>query len=82
MKESWKIINQVLNKRSKSTIVNNLCKPDGVIVNKQKIADTMNEYFCSVGNDLAKNIEYGPNPLLLRDYNVNPEGKNLYIQDH
>jgi len=34
MKESWKIINQVLNKWSKSTNVNNLSTPDGVTVNK------------------------------------------------
>ena len=74
-KESWKIINQVLNKRSKSTNINNLSVPDGVIANKQKIADAMNEYFYSVGKDLAEKIEYAPNPLLLGDYDVNPEGK-------
>ena len=75
MKESWKIINQVLNKRSNSTNINTLCTSNGVIVNKQKIADTMNEYFCSVGKDLAKKIEYAPNPLLSLDYNVNSEEK-------
>ena len=35
----------------------------------------MNEYFCSVGKDLAEKIEYAPNPLLSGDYNVNPEEK-------
>ena len=75
MTESLKIINQVLNKRSKSTTINNLCTSDGVIVNKQKIADTMNEYFCSVGKDLAEKIEYALNPLLSGDYNVNPKEK-------
>ena len=54
MEESWKIINQVLHNRSKSTNINNLNTPDGVIVNKQKIADTMNEYFCSEGTNLAE----------------------------
>ena len=73
MTESWKIINQVLNKRSRATNINTLCTSDGVIVNKQKLADTMNEYFYSVGKDLAKKIEYTPNPLLSGDYNVNPE---------
>ena len=46
-----------------------------MIVNKQKIADTMNEYLCSVGEDLAEKIEHAPNPLLSGDYNVNPEEK-------
>ena len=36
MKESWKIINKVLNKRSKSTNINNLCTSDGVIVKQAK----------------------------------------------
>ena len=45
----------------------------GVIVNKQKTADTMNKYFCSVGKDLPEKIEYAPNPLLSGDYNVIPE---------
>ena len=75
MKKSWKSINQVLNKWSKSTNINNLSTPDGVIVNKQKITDTMNEYFCSVGKDLAEKIEYAPKLLLSRDYKVNPEEK-------
>ena len=42
---------------------------------KQKIADTMSEYFCSVGKDLAEKIVYASNLLLSRDYNVNPEEK-------
>ena len=75
MTESWKIINQVLNKRPKSTTINNLCTSDGVIVNKQKIAHKMNEYFWSVGKDLAEKIAYALNPLLSGDYNVNPEEK-------
>ena len=65
----------VLKKRSKSANINNLCTSYELTVNKQKIADTMNEYFCSVGKDLAKKIEYAHNPLLSGDYNVNPEEK-------
>ena len=46
-----------------------------MILNKQTIADTMKEYFCSVGKDLAEKLEYAPNPLLFRNFNVNPEEK-------
>ena len=75
IRESWKLINQVLKKRSKSTNNNNFCTSDGVIVNKQKIADTMNGYFCSVRKYLAEKIEYAPNPLLSVDYNMKPKEK-------
>ena len=75
MKESWKTINQIVNKRSKSTNINNLSAPNGVIVNKQKIADPMNEFFCLVGKGLADKIDYGPNPLLSGTLTVNPENK-------
>ena len=52
MNESWKTVNQVLNKRSKSTNIDLLKGPGGEIVNKQEISNTMNDYFCSVGMDL------------------------------
>ena len=74
---SWKIVNQVLNKHSKSTNINSLSTPDGVIVNQQKLVDAMNEYFCSFGKDLAEKLEYAPNPLLSGGYSVNPEEKCL-----
>ena len=31
----------------------------------------MNKYFCSIGNDLANEIPYTPNPLLNNEYTVN-----------
>jgi len=40
----------------------------------------MNEYFCSVGKDLAEEIEYAPNPQLSRDYNVNREEKCFTVK--
>ena len=64
MKESWKTINQVVNRRSKSTNIDLLKGPGGEIVNKQEISYTMNDNFCSVGKDLASKIEDAPNPML------------------
>ena len=34
----------------------------------------MNDYFCSIGNDLASKIPDKPNPLLNGDYSVNMNG--------
>ena len=43
MKESWKTINQLLNKRSKTTNIESLKDDKGnIIVDKQEIAETMN----------------------------------------
>ena len=77
MKESWKTINQVLNKRSKSTNIDLLKGPGREIVNRQEISNTMNEYFCSVGKDLASKIEDAPNPMLTGKYNLNPNNKRF-----
>ena len=64
MKDSWKTINQLLNKRSKTTNIESLKDDKGNnIVDKQEIADTMNKFFCSIGKVLAKNITEKPNPL-------------------
>ena len=35
----------------------------------------MNSYFCSVGKDLANEIEGRPNPLLTGEYSINSESK-------
>ena len=77
MKESWKTINQVLNKRSKSTNIDLLKGPGGEIVSKQEISNAMNEYFCSVGKDLASKIEDAPNPMLTGEYNLNPDNRRF-----
>ena len=78
MKESWKTINQLLNKRSKTTSIESLKDDKGNnIVDKQEIAETMNKFFCSIGKDLAKNIKEKPNPLLSGEYQINKEGKTF-----
>ena len=78
MKESWKTINQLLNKRSKTTNIESLKDDKGNnIADKREIAETMNKCFCSIGKDLAKNIKEKPNPLLSGEYQINKEGKPL-----
>ena len=56
-----------------TTNINNLNATGGVIINKQKNADTMNKYFCSVGKGLANKIVYALNPRVSGAFNVNPE---------
>ncbi len=79
MKESWKTINQLLNKRSKSTNIDSLETAGNIISNKQEIAETMNGFFCSIGKDLANKIEETPNPLLSADLELNPMNKRFHL---
>ena len=71
MKESWKAINEFLNKRSKSSNIDCLIENGSQTVHRKNISNTMNSFFCSVGKDLADKIDSSPNPLLSGDYDVN-----------
>ncbi len=73
MKESWKTINELLNKRSKSSNIGCLKDSNIETVHRKDISDEMNSYFCSVGKDLADKIDAVPNPLLSGDYEVNSQ---------
>ena len=70
MKESWKTINKLLNKRSKSSNIDCLKEPDSETVGQKEISNKMNTFFCSVGKDLVDKIDPVPNPLLSGDYEV------------
>ena len=71
MKETWKIANDLLKKRSKSTNINSLNDENIEIVDKRGISNAINTYFCSVGEELANKIEDCVNPLLNGMYAVN-----------
>ena len=73
MKESWKTINLLFNKRSKSTNIDLLRDQDKTISNKGEISQSMNSFFCSIGKDLASNIEDGHDPLIFCDYFLNSD---------
>ena len=66
MKESWKTINELLSKRSKSSNTDSLKESGSETVHRKDIPDAMNSYFCSVGKDLADKIS----PLAIPSYRV------------
>ena len=68
LKKTWKTINQVINKKSNTTVVPNLTVDGQTIRGKKEIASSMNEYFCSIGNKLSENIPRKLNPLLSGEY--------------
>ena len=54
MKESSKTINELLNKRSKSSNTESLKESASETVHKKDISDAMNNYFCLIGKDLKE----------------------------
>ena len=72
-KESWKAINELLNKRSKSSSIDCLEESGTEILNKKDVSNAMNNYFCNIGNDLADKIQPAANTLLSEEFEVNKD---------
>ena len=73
MKETWSTINKLINKRSETTKIQSL-KADGItIFDSKEIANSMNQFFCTVGEKLSNDIPETINPLLKGEYIVNPQ---------
>ena len=53
MKESWKTINELLNKRSKNGSIDCLKESGTENRNKTDVSNAMNNFFCTIGRDLA-----------------------------
>ena len=68
IKETWKTINQLVNKRSKTTEISTIREGDRVVSDPTEIADSMNQLSCSVGKDLSEKIPNKENPLLTGNY--------------
>ena len=43
----------------------------------RKISNTLNDYFCIIGQALADEIDQSPNPLLVGDYLINEGNKTM-----
>ena len=80
IKSTWKTINLILNKKSKTTQIATLDVDRKTISNHEAIAEHMNTYFCNIGQDLSKKIPATQNPLLEGKYSVNPEGTRFHFQ--
>ena len=73
MKESWKAMNEFLNKRSKSSSIDCLKESGTETRNKKDVSNAMNNFFCTIGRDLADKIQLAANPLLSGEYEVNKD---------
>ena len=55
-KDSWKIINKLLNKKSKTTSINEHTINNNKITGDKNITNEFNNFFCKIGPQLAENI--------------------------
>ena len=80
-REPWKITNRLLNKGSKVTNITYI--KDGGIKFREKTdaSNTLNSYFCSVGEDLAKHIDKSSTPLQTGTYTVNQNDAYLEFKE-
>ncbi len=72
LKNTWKTINQVLNKKSKTTHISSLEVEGKTVSGDSAIAESMNQFFCEIGKKLSDKITDSSNPLLTNEYEVNP----------
>lgn len=56
LKNTWKTINTFLNKKSKTTQIAALQLDGRQICDNESVAESMNEFFCSIGNTLSDKI--------------------------
>ena len=64
MKDTWNTINMLINKRPKTKMISSLLVDGNVVAKPEEIADSMNKYFCSIGEELSKDIPYKLNSFL------------------
>ena len=80
MKETWKTINQLVNKRSKTTNVSSLQEDNKILTSSDEIAESMNQYFCTIGQKLSEKIPHAENPLLRGDISLNKNSNRFQFR--
>ena len=54
-KKAWKTVNDLLGRKNKQTVVNELKLADNGLTNPKDIAEVFNDYFANIGQNLASN---------------------------
>ena len=80
MKESWETINELLNKRSKSSSIVYLKESGTETRDKKDVSNAMNNFFCTIGRDLADKAQPAANPLLSGEYEVNKDKAKFHFK--
>ena len=86
MKRTSKIINEIVNKTSKTktktTKTESIKIKNKTISDSSKIPNLMNSYFCSIGETLKAIVAHQLNSLLAGKYIVNPNSSSQRVQPY
>ena len=80
MKESWKTIKELLNKRSKSSSIDCLKESGTETRNEKDVFNAMTNLFCTIGRDLVDKIQPAANPLLSGEYEINKDKAKFHFK--
>ena len=86
IKGSWRVINEIINKKSKSPNIDYTRNCGREICSNSEIANVINDHFCTIEAGLAKNIKEKANPLLSGNFQThsstpNFRFKSIMVQD-
>ena len=69
-KDSWKIKNELLNKKSKITTIKEIIINHNMVTEDENIANEFNNFFCKIGPELAEDIpQIDRDPILCDSWN-------------
>jgi hypothetical protein len=79
LRKTWSVIKDVINKKTRSELVNSFMVNDEIITEKKAIADGFNDFFVNIGPNLAKQIpENNKDPL---EYIRKDIANSMYMHD-
>ena len=80
LKNTWKTINLVLNKKSKTTKITSLYVHGKQVCDNKAIAESMNDFFCNTGKNLSDKLPQTENPLLESGFSANEHTLQFQFQ--
>ena len=81
VKELWNLVGSIVNpqKMKRATTIPKLIKDNIEHTDKQDIANVMNDYFCTIGKNLANNIK--TQPTAFKKYLTKPLLNSLFLEN-
>ena len=77
MRKKWSIIKDIINKKKTNNLTDTILSNGMKIKDKNKIANTFNNYFVNIGTDLAKSIS--PTATTPSQYLPEPNPNSMYL---
>ena len=80
LKNTWKTINLVLNKKSKTTQITSFDVDGKLVCDNKATAESINDFFCNIGKHLGDKLPQTENPLLESRLSVNEHNLRFEFQ--